>query len=240
MASRAWPSPRFRSSDRSFPFDPRAPAETLAGASRAVASASWLIAHYLALIGFVLLLCVLPALYARLAGAGVESPARRATLLSGVGVALILPTLGVELYALPAIGRAYLDGNHSVAALVGVIYRGAAVLVMLLGLLVLAIGAISFARAAGRSGALPRWAAVTYAVGLAFWCPLLPPPVRIVDGLLIGVGGLGLTWALRRTVPPSPSAPSPSGPSPSGPSPYPLPRGERVSAHARTTEGFAR
>lgn len=68
-----------------FPFDPRTPAETLAGASRAVASASWLIAHYLALIGFVLLLCVLPALYARLAGAGVESPARRATLLSGSG-----------------------------------------------------------------------------------------------------------------------------------------------------------
>lgn len=182
-----------------FPFDPRTPAQTLDGASRAVSSASWLVAHYLALIGFVLLLCVLPALYARLAGAGVESPARRATLLSGVGVALILPTLGVELYALPAIGRAYLDGNHSVAALVGVIYRGAAVLVMLLGLLVLAIGAISFARAAGRSGALPRWAAVTYAAGLTFWCPLLPPPVRIVDGLLIGVGGIGLAWALRRS-----------------------------------------
>ncbi len=207
-----------------FPFDPRAPAETLAGASRAVASASWLIAHYLALIGFVLLLCVLPALYARLAGAGVESPARRATLLSGVGVALILPTLGVELYALPAIGRAYLDGNHSVAALVGVIYRGAAVLVMLLGLLVLAIGAISFARAAGRSGALPRWAAVTYAVGLAFWCPLLPPPVRIVDGLLIGVGGLGLAWALRRS-PPDRPPPHPLAPHPLAPHPTLSPEG---------------
>jgi hypothetical protein len=45
-----------------FPFDPRTPAETLAGASRAVTSPRWLVAHYLALIGFVLLLCVLPAL----------------------------------------------------------------------------------------------------------------------------------------------------------------------------------
>jgi hypothetical protein len=180
-----------------FPFDPRIPAETLAGASRAVTSVPWLIAHYLALIGFVLLLCVLPALYTRLAAGG-ESRARRAMLLSGVGVALILPTLGVELYALPAIGRLYLDGQPAVAELVGLIYRGAAVLVMLLGLLLLAIGAVVFARAVGKSGALPRWAAVTYAVGLAFWCPLLPPPVRIVDGLLIGIGGLGLAWAMRR------------------------------------------
>ena len=179
-----------------FPFDPRTPTETLAGAAAAVTSARWLVAHYLALIGFVLLLCVLPALGARLAAAGVESRARRATWLCGVGIALILPTLGVELYALPAIGRLYLDGVGSVAGLVGLIYRGAAVLVMLVGLLLLAIGAIGLARAIGRSRALPRWAAVTYAVGLAFWCPLLPPPVRIADGLLIGVGGLGLAWAL--------------------------------------------
>jgi hypothetical protein len=34
-----------------FPFDPRTPAETLAGASRAVTSPRWLMAHYLALIG---------------------------------------------------------------------------------------------------------------------------------------------------------------------------------------------
>jgi hypothetical protein len=184
-----------------FPFDPRTPAETLAGASRAVTSPPWLIAHYIALLGFVLLLCVLPALSARLAAAGVESRARRATVLSGVGVALILPTLGVEIYVLPAIGRLYLDGHVAVAELVGLIYRGGAVLVMLLGLLLLAIGAVIFARAVAKSGALPKWAAVTYAVGLAFWCPLFPPPVRIVDGLLIGIGGLGLAWALRRVSP---------------------------------------
>jgi hypothetical protein len=192
-----------------FPFDPTTPAETLAGASRAVTSARWLIAHYLALAGFVLLLCVLPALYMRLAAAGVEARARRATLLSGVGVALILPTLGVELYALPAIGRLYLGGQLAVAELVGLIYRGAAVLVMLLGLLLLALGAVIFARTVGKTGALPRWAAVTYAVGLAFWCPLFPPPVRIVDGLLIGVGGLGLAWALRRSLP-EPTTPHPA------------------------------
>ena len=116
-----------------FPFDPRTPAETLAGASRAVTSPRWLVAHYLALIGFVLLLCVLPALHARLSAAGVQSSARRATLLSGTGIALILPTLGVELYVLPGIDRLFLEGNAAVAPLVGLIYLGGATLVMVLG-----------------------------------------------------------------------------------------------------------
>lgn len=182
-----------------FPFDPRTPTETLAGASRAVTSPSWLIAHYLALVGFVLLLCLQPALYARLAGAVAESRARWATRLSTVGVALILPTLGVELYALPAIGWLSLNGNASVAPAVSLIYLGGATLVMMLGLLLLAIGAVMLATAVIRSRALPKWAGVTFAVGLAFWCPLFPPAVRIIDGLLIGIGGLGLAWALSHS-----------------------------------------
>ena len=179
-----------------FPFDPTHPVETLAGASRAVTSVPWLIAHYLALLGFVLLLSVLPALHTRLARAGVGTRAGWAMLLSGVGVALILPTLGVELYALPAIGRLYGDGKTEIAPAVGLIYLGGATLVMLVGLVLLAIGAITFATAVARSRALPTWAAVTLAAGLAGWCPFFPPPVRIVDGLLIGIGGLGIAWDL--------------------------------------------
>ena len=57
-----------------------------------------------------------------------------------------------------------------------------------------------------RSRVLPRWAAIVYAIGLAAWCPLFPPVFRVVDGLLIGVGGIALAWALRRPVPP-PAAP---------------------------------
>ena len=190
-----------------FAFDPRNPLETLNGAARPITSSAWVIAHYVALLGFVLLLCALPALYARLSTTGVEPRARWATLLSGVGVALILPTLGVEIYVLPAIGRLFLDGNASVAPAVGLIYLGGATVVMLLGLLLLAFGAILLASAIGRSRALPRWAGITFAVGLALWCPLLPPPVRIVDGLLIGIGGLGLAWAIRAYSSPSRAAP---------------------------------
>ncbi|HKW93885.1 MAG TPA: hypothetical protein VJX92_18475 [Methylomirabilota bacterium] len=205
-----------------FFFDPTRPMETMDAAAPAVASVPWRFAHYLALIGFVLLLCVLPALHARLSAAGVETRSRRATLLCTLGVALVLPTMGVELYAFPAISRIYLAGNVSIAPAVSLIYIGGATLVMLLGLLLLAIGAIVLATAVARSRALPRWAAIVYAIGLAAWCPLLPPIVRVVDGLLIGVGGIALAWALRR-VPPPPEAPGfyphASGPQPVAPQP---------------------
>ena len=189
-----------------FFFDPTHPMETMDAAAPAVASPAWRLAHYLALVGFVLLLCVLPALHARLSAGGVEARSRRAMLLCSLGVALILPTLGVELYAMPAIGRIYLAGNVSIAPAVSLIYIGGATLVMLLGLVLLAIGAIVLATAVARSRVLPRWAAIVYAIGLAAWCPLFPPVFRVVDGLLIGVGGIALAWALRRPVPP-PAAP---------------------------------
>ena len=150
-----------------FPFDPTTPAEALAGASRAVTSPRWLVAHYLALIGFVLLLCVPPALHARLSAAGAPPSARRATLLSGTGIALILPTLGVELYVLPGIGRLFLEDNTAVAPLVRSIYLDGATLVMALGLVFLAVGAIMLATAIARSWSFPTWAGITFAVGLA-------------------------------------------------------------------------
>jgi uncharacterized membrane protein len=181
-----------------FFFDPTHPMETMDAAAPAVASGVWRFAHYLALIGFVLLLCALPALHARLAAAGVEARSRRAMVLCILGVALVLPTLGVELYAMPAIGRIYLAGSVSIAPAVSLIYIGGATLVMLLGLLLLAIGAIVLATAIARSRALPKWAAIVYAIGLAAWCPLFPPVLRVVDGILIGVGGIALAWALRR------------------------------------------
>src|SRR5207249_8331976 len=106
--------------------------------------------------------CVLPALHARLSAAGAQPIARRATLLSGTGIALILPTLGVELYVLPGIGRLFLEGNAAVAPLVGSIYLGGATLVMVLGLVLLAVGAIMLAMAIARSRSFPTWAGIPW------------------------------------------------------------------------------
>jgi hypothetical protein len=71
-------------------------------------------------------------------------------------------------------------------------------LVMIVGLIMLAVGAIELARATWQSDVLPRWAGVALAAGLALWLPLLPRAVRIVDGLTIGLGGLWLAWAMWR------------------------------------------
>ena len=179
-----------------FPLDPRAPVATLDVASPAIASRAWVLAHGLATAGFVLLALGLLAVYARLATHGQEPRARRGLVLSLAGIALVMPTLGVETYVLPAIARMYLAGTADVAPLIGAIYIGPTTWVMALGLALLAIGAISLARAIRKSSALPGWAGIVFAVGLVFWLPLLPPPVRIVDGLLIGLGGLGLAWGL--------------------------------------------
>jgi hypothetical protein len=62
----------------------------------------------------------------------------------------------------------------------------------------LAIGAIDLAGAVWRSGVLPGWGGAALAAGLGLWLPLLPHPVRIVDGFLIGLGGVWLAWGIWR------------------------------------------
>lgn len=82
--------------------------------------------------------------------------------------------------------------------MVGLTYLGPAIVVFLLGLLLLAVGAVYLARAIWCDGRLPRWAGVVFAIGLALWFPPFPRALRIVDGLLIGIGGAWLAFGLWR------------------------------------------
>src|SRR6266702_3056453 len=77
-------------------------------------------------------------------------------------------------------------------------YRGPMTIVLILGLVFLGMGAFNFAFAVRRRGQLPVWAGFVFAIGLALWLPLLPKPVRIIDGLLIGLGGITLAWSMWR------------------------------------------
>lgn len=179
-----------------FRLDPRSPDETLAAASPMITSAPWVVSHSIAVLAFVLLIYGLLALYARLEADHRGPGAIVGLVLSLAGIALIMPMLGVEIYILPIIGRLYLEGTTGLAPAVALIYLGPATVMFLFALLLLAAGSICFARAIWRSGVLPRGAGVLLAIGLALWFPPFPPPIRIIDGFLIGVGGVWLAWGM--------------------------------------------
>ena len=188
-----------------FRMDIFAPEETMVAASPAFTSVAWMLSHYLAMLGFVLLLGGMLALYAFHAGPETEPRAFRGLLWGIMGVALILPAFGVEAFTMPAIGRLHLDGVTGLAPMIPLIYRGPMTIVLILGLVFLGVGAFNFAFAIRRRGQLPVWAGFVFAIGLALWLPLLPKPVRIIDGLLIGLGGIPLAWSMWRNAPQAPS-----------------------------------
>ena len=180
-----------------FPLDVFSPA-LAATASGPVASPAWLLAHLLLTAAFALLPPALLAFHAALASGPDATRAGRGLRLALTGIALVVPAVGVETFAMPVLARRYLAGGEALAPAFAEIYRGPMTVVMLPGLLLLALGAVELARAAWRSGVLPRWAVAAFTTGLCLWLPLLPRPVRVVDGLLIGLGGLGLAWTLWR------------------------------------------
>ena len=183
-----------------YPLDPTAPAATLTVASPAVTSAPWVVAHLLCMLAFVMLLYGVLILYAHLAHGHAEPRAFWAMVCSVAGIGLILPMLGVETYILPIIGKLYLTGHTDIAPAFGMIYLGPALVVFVLGLVLLALGAVTWAAAIWRSAVLPRGAGVLLATGLALWFPPFPRVIRVIDGLLIGLGGVWLARSLWQQI----------------------------------------
>jgi len=181
-----------------FPLDPTSPDKTLAVASPAITSASWVASHLLAMLAFVLLPLGLLTLYGHLRAGPLEPRAWRALAWSLAGIALIMPMLGFETHVLPIPGRLYLAGTIGIAPVMSLMYLGPAFVVFLLGLLFFAIGALYFAVAIWQDGALPRWAGVLFAIGFSLWFPAFPRVIRIIDGFLIGLGGVWLAWSIWR------------------------------------------
>jgi hypothetical protein len=159
----------------------------------AFASSSWVLAHILGGLGFVLLPVGLFGLYTFLQGSDVERRASQGLILSWIGIGLILPTvLGTEAFGLRAIGQAAVQQkNTDLLAIANAVRFGPQRIFFFLGLLLLALGAVLIAVAVWKSDAVPRWSGVLFAIGLALFFPLFPQVIRVVDGLLIGVGG---TW----------------------------------------------
>jgi hypothetical protein len=160
---------------------------SLQGAA-AFASSSWVLAHSLAIVAFILLALGLLGLYIRLKGTRVESHAMVALVLIWIGAGLTLPYYGAETFGLHAIGQEALRQNspelislaNSVRWQEGIVFIGS-------GLLFLAAGTILFAVAIWKSSSLPRWSGIPLAIGFALYLPQFgtPQEIRVTHGLLI-------------------------------------------------------
>ena len=172
---------------------------TLQGAE-AFATSSWLLAHSLAMMGFILLALGMLGLYGRLRGAAAGSSGITGLVVTWIGIGLTLPYYGAETFALHAVGREAIQLNNVdlLVTLTKSIRFGEGAWFFGLGLLAIAVGPILFAIAVWRSGILAKWSGVPLAVGFSLFLPQFfgPQPVRIGHGLLILVGCWLVAWSL--------------------------------------------
>ncbi len=175
---------------------------TAAGSAAAFASPAWVVAHLVAVAGFVLLSLGLLSVRAAVAGRPGVRATGAAVVTAWLGTGLTLPYYGAETFALHALGQRVVGtGDDSLLDLVDGIRMGPAQLTTFgIGLVLLGVGAVLGAVAAWRSGVLSRWSAVPLAVGMALYLPqfFASPSLRVAHGVLMGAGCVVLAAALHR------------------------------------------
>jgi hypothetical protein len=171
---------------------------SLSGAE-AFASTAWILAHMLAVVAFILLALGLLGLHIALQTTAVERLAFLALVLSWIGIGLTLPYYGAEIFGLHAIGQEALR-QHSAAllALADAVRYGPGFVVFIVGLLLLAVGAILVAIAILQSGTLSRWSGIPFALGFVLYLPqfLGSQPIRVAHGLLVALGCIWIAFGM--------------------------------------------
>jgi len=173
---------------------------SLAGAA-AFASSAWLLAHMLAMVGFVLTTLGLLGLYLSVQDTPAERLSFWALIVFWIGAGLMLPFYGGEAFGLHAIGeRALANQSQALVSMAEVVRSGAGLMMFLVGLLLLAAGAILSAAAVWKSGRLPRWSGVPFALGFALYIPQFfgSQPLRVAHGVLVAVGCVWLAAGMWR------------------------------------------
>jgi hypothetical protein len=181
---------------------------TAEGAVAAMSSGAWVAAHLFAMLGFILVALGLLALRDKLSGTRGGPVALAALVTWWIGTGLTLPYYGAEDFGLNAIARKAAGQQLDVLDLVQTVrFSPVPVTVFLLGLLGLGVAAILAAVAIWRSGSLPRYSGVVFALGFALFIPQFygSPAIRIAHGVLVGIGCAWLAVALW-TAKPSPDS----------------------------------
>jgi len=172
---------------------------TLQGA-QAFATSAWILAHSLAMVGFILLTLGLLGVYGQLRETTAGRLGLTALVVTWIGVGLTLPYYGAEAFALHAVGQEALRQNSVdlLVTLTNSIRYGAAIWLFGIGLLAIAVGTILFAIAIWRSGILSEWSGIPLAAGFALFIPQFytSQPVRVGHGLLVMAGCWLMAWGL--------------------------------------------
>jgi hypothetical protein len=173
--------------------------ETGLEGAQAFASTNWILAHSLAMAGFILLGLGLLGICEQLRGTQGERLASWGMVLSWAGIGMTLPYYGAEVFGLHAVGQAVVDRNNpDLMSIVDNIRWEVGIFWILAGLAALGIGVVLFAVAIWRSGRLASWSGIVLAVAFALYIPQFAAsqPIRVGHGVLILIGGLLLAWAL--------------------------------------------
>lgn len=168
----------------------------------AFGSTGWVVAHSFAIFGFVLMVLGLFGIFLPLQHTPVEGLALIGLVVSWIGVGLVLPFYGAEVFGLHAIGQEALKENNGALVSLADSVRGQpGIWFILIGLGLLGVGVILSAIALWRSGIFVKWIGIPVAVGFALYLPQFswPQYLRVAHGFLITIGCLLIAWNLMRT-----------------------------------------
>lgn len=136
---------------------------SLSGAA-AFASTEWMIAHVMAILGFIFLTFGLLGFHLFLQNTTSDRLAFLGFALSLLGTGLTLPFYGAEVFGLHAIGQeAIKQQNADLISMANVVRFGPGFIMILIGLVFLAIGCILTAIGIWKSGTLPKWSGIPLA-----------------------------------------------------------------------------
>jgi hypothetical protein len=154
-------------------------------------------ANLVGLVSLVFLLFGFQALHAFLERNFVDRWAFPGLVLSVIGTALFLPFLGIIAFAGPVVGRLYLNGQVQAVSIISQatsILNPAALVFGGISVASSILGSILFSVAIWRSGKLPKWSAIAYAIsGPLNWIPHYVPVLWLLGGILLFGAGIGIT-----------------------------------------------
>lgn len=170
-------------------------------AASAFASPEWVLAHMLGMLGFTLIGLGMLGLYFALRETRVERLSFGALVVGWLGISLTLPYYGGEAFGLHAIGQEALRQHSAALVSLADVVRGGPQEVMFgVGLLLLGVSAVMAAIAIWRSGVLPRWSGVPFALAFALYIPQFfgNQPIRVAHGLFVAIGCLWIAVSMWR------------------------------------------